>query len=113
MIGSDTLINESLEESFHYRKIMAKFHSVEISLKGLDLPYQFRIWDVASESVDFLVKEGSTILPYLNQGDSMVMKYYSVDSTENIRTVIQHITKNDHGRLKGHYLVGLRFMEAG
>ena len=108
----DAVINEFSEERSGRLKTMEKFHSVEISLKGLDLPYQFKIWDVATESVGVLVKEESTILPFLNEGDALDMKHYSVDSTENILTVIQHITKNDHGRLKGHYLVGLRFIEA-
>lgn len=91
-----------------------QYYSVEFSIKGLDLPYQVRIWENATESMNVLVKEGSSILPLLKVGDTLDTKYYSQGSiypSENIRTVIRHITKNKKGRLKGHYLIGLKIID--
>ena len=97
----------------HPKNRFRHYRSAEFRVDGLDVPYQFRIWDITPESAGFFVKEGSIILPYLNKENTMDMKYYSVDSKENIRTIIEYITKNNNGRLKGQYWVGLRFMEAG
>ncbi|MFC1533537.1 hypothetical protein ACFL7M_09265 [Thermodesulfobacteriota bacterium] len=93
---------------------MDDYHSVEFSVKGLDLPYQFRIWDNASESINVLVKENSSVLPLLRVGDKLDTKYYSDKSiypSKKMRTIVRHITKNNNGRLKGHYLIGLKIIE--
>lgn len=95
-------------------KRRGEFHSAEFSIEGLDLPYQFKIWNMASASMCVLVKENSELLPRLRVGDTLNVKYYSNDSTHPFdcqRTTIRHITKNDQGRLKGHYLVGLEILE--
>jgi len=42
------------------------------------------------------------------------MKYYPLnleDQPEYIETEIKHITKDEKGRFKGHYLVGLLVLE--
>jgi hypothetical protein len=93
---------------------MNQFYSVEFSIRGLDVLYQFRIWDIFSSCMCILVKEYSDILPRLKVGDTWNMKYYSTGSVyrpECLKTVIRHITKNDQGRFKGHYLVGLEILE--
>jgi hypothetical protein len=93
---------------------MNQFYSVEFSIRGLDVLYQFRIWDIFSSCMCILVKEYSDILPRLKVGDTWNMKYYSTGSvyrSECLKTVIRHITKNDQGRFKGHYLVGLEILE--
>jgi hypothetical protein len=57
-----------------------------------------------------LIKEDSVVLQHLKEGDIVDMKYYSSDSlspTEHLQTEIRHITKDDEGRFKGHFLVGL------
>lgn len=95
------------------REIKDQFNSVEISIDGLDLPYQFKIWENRSTSMNVLIKEDSGVLPLLKVGDTFNMKYYSSKSIyplENVKTAISHITKNDRGRLKGHYLVGLEIL---
>ena len=94
---------------------MNRYQSVEFSIKGLDFPYHVRIWDNASESMSILVNECSSVLPLLKVGDTLDSKYYSEDSvypSENMRTVIRHITKNNNGRLKGHYLIGLKILHS-
>lgn len=97
-----------------HRQSAVQYHSVEFFIEELSLPYQFRIWEMASGSIRVLVRGDSGVLPFLKVGDTLAMKYYSTDSiypSENIRTTIRQITKKNRGRLKGHYLVGLEMLE--
>ena len=89
------------------------YYSVEFSFEGLGVIYQFKIWKIVSTVMSVLVKENSGILPWLKVGDKLSMKYYSKDFVhpfENLNTEIRHITKQDQGRLKGHYLVGIEIV---
>ena len=109
------MINRSPDKVSGSKDGINQYHSVEFSIQGLELPYQVRIWEKVSESMNILVKEGSSILPLLKVGDTLDTKYYSTGSvypTENMRTTIRHITKKRKGRLKGHYLVGLKIIES-
>ena len=93
---------------------MDKYHSVEFAIDGIDVAYQFKIWNIASSSMSVLIREDSAILARLKVGDILDVKYYSTDSryaSEYLRTAIRHVTKNDEGRLQGHYLVGLEILE--
>ena len=61
-----------------------------------------------------LVKEDSGLLKHLRVGDLLDLKYYSTDSskpTEYLKTEVKHITKDDTGRFKEFYLVGLSILE--
>lgn len=90
------------------------YSSVEFSINGLEIAYQFKIWNTASTPMCVLVKEDSNIVPRLKVGDTLNMKYYptgSAYSPECLETAILHITKNDQGRFRGHYLVGLEILE--
>jgi len=93
-----------------------QYHSAEFVFEGRELHYQFRIWDTASSSMCVLVKENSEALPLLRVGDTLKVKYYSSNSqcpSETLQTVIRHVTRNDQGRFKGHYLVGLEIFPSG
>lgn len=60
------------------------------------------------------MKKGSAILEHIQVGDILNMKYYTTDSskpTEYQKTEIKHITKDDQGRFKGHYLIGISVLE--
>ena len=60
------------------------------------------------------MKEGASILKHMKVGDILDMKYYKPDSPEPsdcIKTEIRHITREEQGRFKGHYLVGLSLLE--
>jgi hypothetical protein len=108
-----SVMTSELLEKPEGKEIKDQFNSVEISIDGLDLPYQFKIWENRSTSMNVLIKEDSGVLPLLKVGDTFNMKYYSSKSIyplENVKTAISHITKNDRGRLKGHYLVGLEIL---
>ena len=90
------------------------YHSAEFSIDGLDIPYQFKIWDSASKSMYVLVKENSDILSRLSVGDTLNVKYYSSGSKYTgkcLETAIKQITKNDQGRFKGHYSVDIEILE--
>ena len=103
------------EKRATYEELAEQFYSVEISLDGLDLPYQFKIWENKSTSLKVLIKEDSGVLPLLKEGETFVMKYYSTRSIyphENVKTAVRQITKNDQGRLKGHYLIDLEILSA-
>ncbi|MBW2022282.1 MAG: hypothetical protein JRI39_04600 [Deltaproteobacteria bacterium] len=95
------------------RKTPEAYYAVEFSIEGLELPYQFRIWNMASRSMCVLVKEGSDILSRLKVGDELNMKYYmggAMAEPEYRPTTIRHITKSEDGRFRGHYLVGLEIL---
>ena len=95
------------------REVLDQFYSVEFCLDGLELAYQFKIWNVASRSMCVVVKEDSEILSRLKVGEVLNMRYYTHDRvcpTTCLETAIRHITRDDHGRFKGHYLVGLEII---
>ncbi|MBW1699108.1 MAG: PilZ domain-containing protein [Deltaproteobacteria bacterium] len=97
------------------RTLIDKYFSVEFSKKGLDSIYQFKIWNISSKGMCIIVREDSDIINHLIVGDVLDMKYYPVEESspaEFSKTEITHITKDDHGRFKGHYLVGLAILES-
>ena len=97
------------------RKQVDQYYSLELSIDGLSAPYQFKIWNMAPTSMCVLVKEDSEVLQLLKVGDTLNVKYYSVESAythEYLETTIRHITKDDEGRFKGHYLVGLEIIDS-
>ncbi len=92
-----------------------EYHCVEFSLDDLAIPYQFKIWNIASKSMCLLVRQDSDILRRIKVGDTVNMKYYSGcswSSGEYKPTAIRHITKNDEGPFKGHYLVGIEILSS-
>lgn len=91
-----------------------QFSSVEISTLDISYCYHFKLWTMASTNMCILVKEDSEILSQLKEGDTLNMKYYADDAfcpAENRNTAIRHVTKDDHGRFKGHYLVQLEILD--
>lgn len=107
--------NKLVKRRSEHRKQGHQYYTVEFSINGLDHPYVFKIWNVQSMSMCVLVKENSDILPLLKVGDTLNMKYCSTGSVhppEYLETAIRHITKDDEGQFKGHYLVGLEILES-
>lgn len=104
------LAEKLLDERSLAASRLKPYYSVEIPVERLGLVYQFKIWRTESTSMFVLVKENSSLLFWLRVGDRLSMKYYSTEFIyryENLDTEILNITKQDYGRLKGHYLVGL------
>jgi integration host factor subunit beta len=96
------------------RKIIDEFHSVEFSTRNIDVSHQFKIWNLSLRGICVLVKEGASVLKHMKVGDILDMKYYKSDSPEPsdyMRTEIRHITKEEQGRFRGHYFVGLAVLE--
>jgi hypothetical protein len=92
----------------------SQYHSVEITIKGLPYTYQFKIMDRSSQGLCVVVREDSEFLQYLKVGDIFDMKYYGEDPREPaelLKTEVRHITKDEEGRFKGHYLVGISILE--
>jgi len=90
------------------------YYSAEFVVDGLAVSYQFKIWEKTPKAVSVVVKENSDLLQLLKVGDTLNVKYYSIQSaypSEWQRTAVRHITWNNQGRLKGHYLVGLEIIE--
>lgn len=106
--------NELLETSFEPRKQAGQYYSAEFSLYGLESPYQFRIWNSVSTPMCILVKLGSAVLPRLQVGDRLNVKYHPADSYDPkpLETLILHIIKNVQGRFKGYYWVGFKILES-
>ena len=72
--------------------------------------YQFKIWNIAKKGMCILVRHDSNIMSHLKVGDLLDMEYYSGKGKgpiDQAKTRIKHITKNEQGRFKRHYLVGL------
>jgi hypothetical protein len=91
-------------------KRIDQYQSVELSVDGLDHPYQFKIWKIHSRSNVIVVRKDSNILPHLRVGGRHRMKYYypGEPSPDGVReTTIKEISREEQGRFKGHFLVGL------
>ena len=91
-------------------KEMDQWYSVLFSLRGDDHTYRSKVWDKATSSMHLLIKEPSGLLSQLKVGDTVNMSYYATDPrnpSEYLEASVQHITKRDQGRLKGHYVIGL------
>jgi hypothetical protein len=87
--------------------------SVEFAVDGADHLRQFRLWNMAPEVMCVLIKETSEIVECLKVGDTMKMKYYSEEPLrppQYLETEIRQITREDRGRFKGHYVVGLSIL---
>jgi hypothetical protein len=92
-----------------------EFESVEVTFEGIECSHQFRIWIGEPCSMFVLVKHSSEIRDRFKVGEVMKMKYYTNDSdcrTKMMNTKIQQIIKEEQGRFRGHYVVGLALAES-
>ena len=109
------MANEFMEKRSEPRTVIDQYYSVEFSIGNEAFLYQFKIWDMSSKGMCLLIKEDSAVLKHLKVDDIINMKYHKIDSPkpgEYLKTKIRHITKDDEGRFKGHYKVGLLILEA-
>lgn len=91
----------------------SQFYCVEFSVNGPKLLYQSKLWSRSPESVFALVKEDSDIINWIHVGDVLDMKYYSEDKlcpVKTYNTKIQYISRDENGRFKGHFRVGLAIL---
>ena len=102
------------ERTYEPRSITDRYYSVEFSINGSAYVYQFKIWDISPKGTYVLVKEDSDLLNHLKVGEILDLKYYTTDSAkpiECLETEIRHIAKDEKGRFKGLYLIGLSILE--
>jgi hypothetical protein len=95
------------------RRRPEQYHSAEFIFEEAELHYQFKIWDTAASSMCVLVKESSEVLHLMTVGKTLRVRYYSQKSpfpSDALKTVIRHVTRNDQGKFKGHFLVGLEIL---
>ncbi len=107
-------LREKLSRRSEPRSIVDQYFSLELLISDLvPIAYQFKIRDISPSGMGFLVKEDSDLLQHLKLGDVINMKYNPVESSEQpkqLKTEIKHITQDEQGRFKGHYLVGLSIL---
>ena len=106
--------DEFFEKRSESRSVIDRYYSVEFSIRDSAYVYQFKIWDISPKGICVLVKEDSDLLNHLRVGEILDLKYYTTDAskpTEFLKTEIKHITKDDTGRFKELYLVGLSILE--
>ncbi len=106
--------NNFIERRSKPRSIIDQYHSVEFSISESTFAYQFKIWDISPKGICVLVMEDSGLLNRLKVGDILNLKYYTTDSSRSIEyleTEIRDIAKDENGRFKGLYLVGLSILE--
>ena len=97
------------------RSIIDTYYSVEFLLSDCSFVYQYKIWNISTKGVCVLVKEDSDLLNHVKVGDVLNLRYRPTDASrpiEMLRTEIRHITKDEQGRFKGVYLVGLSILES-
>ncbi|MFZ5571648.1 MAG: PilZ domain-containing protein [Thermodesulfobacteriota bacterium] len=106
--------NGSYENRAAPRSAPDKFYSVEFALKGEESHYQFKIWNMSSDGMCILVREDSAVLRHIHTGEVLQMKYYAAEPrriVESLKTEVRHITRDEQGRFKGHFMVGLSILE--
>jgi len=115
LVKKFALADNILVRGFETDKKVDLYESVEFSFNGRSPVYQYKIWYVDSMSVNILVREDSDVLHLIKTGDILSMKYnykkYAFPP-EYQKTAVRQITKEDKGRLKGHYLVRLEILES-
>jgi hypothetical protein len=106
-------VYKGIDRRTESRTPVDEYSSVEFSISDLPYRYQFKIVDVSPSGMSILVKEGSAVLEHLKVGDVLDMKYYHVNRSkapESLKTEIKHVTRDDEGRFRGHYFIGLSIL---
>jgi len=96
------------------RKLLDRYYSVEFAFNEQGPVYQFKLRNVSSTGLCILVRENSAVMRQLQVGDVLDMRYCSPENpvpTQAIKTRIRHITQDEEGRFKDHFLVGLSVVE--
>ena len=108
--------NSIRERRSESRDLIERYYSVQFSKPELEAIYQFKIRNISKKGMCILVREDSDVIKHLQVGDILDMQFFPSEQTEPIeysKTEIKHITKDDQGRFKGHYLIGLTKLGSG
>jgi hypothetical protein len=105
--ASPPITNEKRSDT---RTIVADYFSVQFQVDDTGPIYQFRLRDESTHGLSILVREDSSILERIKINDVLEMDYFADAPSrpmKTIKTKIVHMTRQDSGRFKGHFLVGL------
>lgn len=110
----DVFTNHFEERRSEDRTRLDQLYSVEIGL-GRSIPiYQLKLRDISGHGRCILVQEDSSILDHLKVGQELKMKYWKDSRSEPegfFKAQIKHISKQEEGQFKNHYLIGLFIKE--
>lgn len=110
----DVSINHHDDKRSEHRKILDQIYSVEIDLGRPTPIYQLKLRDISGHGTCILVQEDSSILKHLKIGQELKMKYWTDSISEPkgfFKAQVKHISKQDEGQFKNHYLIGLFIKE--
>ncbi len=102
-----------IEKRSEPRRNVDKYLSVEFITSDFIPAHLFIVYNVAPTGIGIIAKEGSAALKPLKAGRIMEAKFTLSEvrgGFENCKVEIRHITKDDEGRFKGHYLIGLSIL---
>lgn len=74
---------------------------------------QLKVWHKSTTYLSLLVEEDPSSLIESMEGETLILKYHSCDSSlpsERLRTTVRKIKRIEGGKLKGHYLVDLEIL---
>jgi len=97
------------------RVLADNFSSVEFKPSPLSITYQFRLRDISPRGIGILVNAMSKVIETIKVGDILDMNYYSKKEIKlpvSMKTQVKHITKQQEGRYKGNYIMGLFVLES-
>ncbi len=104
------MAGDIIENRSEPRDVPSQYYSVDFAVGDDPSVYQFKIWNLSPKGACFIVKEDSAVLKHLKVGDRLKMRYFKTDapsSSEFLNTEIRHMTKDEHGRFRGHYKIGI------
>ena len=87
-----------------------EYYSAEFQLNNSKIMFQFKLRKNLNEPMFAVVKEGSSALENINEGDVVDMRYHYLDKTmpaELRQTRIKYISKDNSMGFKDHYVIGL------
>jgi hypothetical protein len=108
-------LTQSIEQATPVGNINDPDYScVEFHIQTMGAVYQSKIWKIPLKGLFFLVKEGSSVLNHLRTGDEIKARYTLINQRkpgDYVKTRIRYIIREQTGRFRGHYLVGLSMIE--
>jgi hypothetical protein len=114
-MADDLFSQSSFEEKRAKPRFPAdQFYSIEIAIPELIGRYKFKLRDISTSGIGIIVKDDSLLLNHLKIGNILKILYSPSSRTavpELLNTRIEHITKCETGRYKGHHIVGFSLIE--
>ncbi|MBW1803860.1 MAG: hypothetical protein JRJ85_24400 [Deltaproteobacteria bacterium] len=103
-------VHQKNKQGLTSKRKATSYYSVEFSFEGVECIYQFKVWHTPAVYKCIIVKEDSNFLKWIRLGDTHTLKCNFENATHLSvfkNTVIRFSRKQEKGRYKGHYIVGL------